>query len=544
MNAAVKVLVLLAVTAMVIAACSSTEVITDGIGGSAAHTGTAGNTSTAGSGGHAGGTHPGGSSATGGGTAGTGATAGAGGGGITGPCDVGDCGACVSSDCTNALCDGTFTDCANNSACVDLFDCVAACSTPSCEHQCHTDNSTGVVDYYAALSCLYCDANTCSVDCDAFCPVEPPPDPPCDQGDCDTCSSSECAYYWCSVQIEACFGDQDCLSYESCEVGCNEDPTCIHGCKTTLSTGAALYYDLIDCLYCDGNTCATDCAAYCPIEPPPDPPCDEGDCGACGSSDCAYFWCAPEVEGCFNSSACQTYQTCETNCGSDPACLKACETNNPAGATLFYDLLNCLYCDTNTCSSDCTDYCPMEPPPDSPCDQGDCGTCGSSECAYFWCGAELDACLNTPACLSYESCEVGCNGDPTCIQGCQASYPAGATLYYGLLNCLYCDTTTCSVDCAAFCPIGPPSGSCDVGDCNTCINSSCAAAACAAEMQTCSNNADCVSLGNCLAGCSNQGCSNQCENNNSGGQADYDAMMACLTCRPSSCAGDCAVYCP
>ncbi|MBW2529262.1 MAG: hypothetical protein JRI23_34115 [Deltaproteobacteria bacterium] len=540
MNAVAKGLVLSAVVALAMASCSGEDVIVSGYGGSAAHTATGGSGAQAGYGG--------GDGATGGGTAtatvGGGAPGGSGAGGVTGPCDEGDCGSCAASDCALSLCDGALTSCANDADCADLFDCVANCSTVACDHQCHDDYPGGVTEYYALLNCFYCDADTCAADCAEVCPIEPPPDAPCDEGDCSSCASSDCTYYYCGDELQACVDDAGCLAYENCELGCNGDPTCIQGCASTYGTGAVLYYAVLSCMYCSTDTCSVDCGAYCPIEPPPDTPCDVGDCSSCASSNCAYFWCNAELDACFNSTDCANYETCEIGCNGDPTCIKGCETSNPTGATLYYDLLNCIYCDTTTCSVDCGAYCPIDPPPDTPCDVGDCATCGSSNCAYFWCNAELDACFNSTECGNYENCEIGCNGDPACIQGCQATYPTGATLYYDLLNCIYCDTTTCSVDCAPYCPIGPPAGGCDVGDCNSCINSTCALNACATEVQTCQNNSDCVALANCLAGCTNPGCTNQCENNYAAGQADYDAMMSCLMCSSSTCAGDCAAYCP
>ena len=44
-----------------------------------------------------------------------------------------------------------------------------------------------------------------------------------------------------------------------------------------------------------------------------------------------------------------------------------------------------------------------------------------------------------------------------------------------MMNCLLCDPQTCSSDCAGYCGGG---ATCDQGNCQNCVNSSCAATVC------------------------------------------------------------------
>jgi hypothetical protein len=104
-----------------------------------------------------------------------------------------------------------------------------------------------------------------------------------------------------------------------------------------------------------------------------------------------------------------------------------------------------------------------------------------------------------------------------------------------------CNPNTCSQDCALYCGGG---NSCDVGDCNTCINGNCAAAACDTELQACDNVPQCWPYVNCVLACPNQGCINQCATANPNGVAPGQAAMNCLLCDPATCSQDCGPYCP
>lgn len=69
--------------------------------------------------------------------------------------------------------------------------------------------------------------------------------------------------------------------------------------------------------------------------------------------------------------------------------------------------------------------------------------------------------------------------------------------------------------------------------CQACLEQSCCTPA-----LTCSNNADCLGLSNCLASCqtSNQPCITGCQSLHAPGQASYNAFISCLQ---MSCAATC-----
>ena len=196
---------------------------------------------------------------------------------------------------------------------------------------------------------------------------------------------------------------------------------------------------------------------------PPSGPCNSGDCNACGQSDCTYFWCGPALDGCFNDADCNAFMTCQNGCASDPTCILGCNTQHAAGSALYYTMLNCLYCDPTTCATDCAGQCPINPPAAGPCNSGDCNACGQSDCANFWCGVTADDCFNSQDCTDFLTCYQACS-TPTCDYNCGQQYPAGQTLYYALLNCLYCDPSTCATDCQGFCPLQPQTNILPDGD--------------------------------------------------------------------------------
>lgn len=71
--------------------------------------------------------------------------------------------------------------------------------------------------------------------------------------------------------------------------------------------------------------------------------------------------------------------------------------------------------------------------------------------------------------------------------------------------------------------------------CNTCILSNCNS-----QCSACSSNSQCVSLFNCIKGCSNQSCVDQCANTYSGGINDYVAFIGADGCYHTHCASICS----
>jgi hypothetical protein len=119
-------------------------------------------------------------------------------------------------------------------------------------------------------------------------------------------------------------------------------------------------------------------------------------------------------------------------------------------------MINCVYCDTDTCSVDCASTCPIEPIYLGPgaCDVGDCNDCLDTNCSQDACTTEYNACMSSQDCIDFNTCFGGCSDVP-CVQACQAQYPAGATLWYAFYNCWYCSPSSCQGDCSYMCPIEP-----------------------------------------------------------------------------------------
>jgi hypothetical protein len=238
---------------------------------------------------------------------------------------------------------------------------------------------------------------------------------------------------------------------------------------------------------------------------------------------------------------CDEYWLCVDGCAGAPQCEYDCGQSNAAGQTDYYELLNCLYCDTNTCATACAGACPIEAPPAPGCTDVDCNTCISGSCASFWCGPAIEQCYVTNQdCDSLDACYSPCLNQ-ACYDACDAQFPNGVADWNAMYDCLLCGQDACAVDCAAYCV---PAQTCDVGNCDTCINSLCAGTACDTEIQTCDGVTQCWIYVDCVNACTTNGCVNQCANGNPNGVAPGQAVMNCLACDPATCSSDCDAYCP
>ncbi len=86
---------------------------------------------------------------------------------------------------------------------------------------------------------------------------------------------------------------------------------------------------------------------------------------------------------------------------------------------------------------------------------------------------------------------------------------------------------------------------CDVGDCGSCINSECASNVCAAEIEACTNNMQCIDINECLANCSSPDtCSDECKKTYPGGVAPITALYNCVICVACPVDCDAVVVCP
>jgi hypothetical protein len=76
------------------------------------------------------------------------------------------CNECLSCARANP-CAPQLDSCLNNSACVNLNDCLDLCGGDlGCQQDCYTGNQQGIAAYNALADCLYCDQ--CPGDCAGF----------------------------------------------------------------------------------------------------------------------------------------------------------------------------------------------------------------------------------------------------------------------------------------------------------------------------------------------------------------------------------------
>jgi hypothetical protein len=164
------------------------------------------------------------------------------------------------------------------------------------------------------------------------------------------------------------------------------------------------------------------------------------------------------------------------------------------------------------------------------CDNGDCNSCYM--CAQDeggQCSDEVEACFMDGACNALVECFNDCT-DEACFDACYDSHSAGQALYNAAIACL---DGACTDSCGG----GGGNTSCDVGTCDACLI--CAeepGGVCADELDACGADPACEALVNCQGGCEDSTCAQQCYQNNPGGQAEFDAVVDCLTSTcPTTC---------
>ncbi len=230
-----------------------------------------------------------------------------------------------------------------------------------------------------------------------------------------------------------------------------------------------------------------------------------------------------EGQVCYPNDTCNVGLTCigghclgpDENCGNT-----ICESNETE--------LSCpADCSNGTCGNDIIDDNNAEVCDGSELDGQTCVSLG-----HF--GGTL-AC--TANCMDFD--ETGCHscGDSVIQipEVCDASNLGGLTcLDVGYLS----GTLACSPDCISH-DTSECTSSCEEVDCDTCMSSSCALAACASEIATCENNSDCLALYQCLEGCTDINCQTNCNNQYPQGITDYMAARSCLVCDPNICFDEC-----
>jgi len=163
-----------------------------------------------------------------------------------------------------------------------------------------------------------------------------------------------------------------------------------------------------------------------------------------------------------------------------------------------------------------------------------CGMCGQRSC-----GAQLATCMGNAECSALGDCGARCEDD-ACYQACEEAHPAGTTDLFAYYDCL---DTRCAADCGGADPeqgadpeadpepdpeadpqdpVDPDGG--PASPCDTCVMDFCAG-----PDEACYQNAACVAIFDCSAGCADdEECYYFCEDQNPAGLDDYYALMDCV----------------
>lgn len=204
--------------------------------------------------------------------------------------------------------------------------------------------------------------------------------------------------------------------------------------------------------------------------------------------------CVATIDACFNSSSCNSFVNCISNCTTS-ACQQQCVSSNPTGSDQYFAILECI---CNTCDTECAN--------DPMCQVSGCGfefsdpTCNS--CNEAECCDEALACANDSACTT---CATSSNPPASCSSN---------TALNAWDACL---SQNCATECGS-------AGSCGFSssdaDCQTCFETNCCA-----EATACANDATCTScltsdpppagcdsnaLANGFLGCLDDHCATEC----------------------------------
>jgi hypothetical protein len=155
--------------------------------------------------------------------------------GMTCPGTGDACTSCVSTGCAAEWC-----SCYGNVECGQLLECYQACKPGdmACDQACETADPEGIS---AALLLSSCAATACPTECPGNTALSP-----CDQ----------CLYSQCTVQMNACVANPECVAYFDCVQPCNGGAVCIAMCQAAHPMGVV---DAATVDQCAGVSCATVC---------------------------------------------------------------------------------------------------------------------------------------------------------------------------------------------------------------------------------------------------------------------------------------------
>jgi hypothetical protein len=183
---------------------------------------------------------------------------------------------------------------------------------------------------------------------------------------------------------------------------------------------------------------------------------------------------------------------------------------------------------------------------------------GCNECLFQQCAGSWSVCQNDPECLLIYACATKPGCDQSCVNNCFCGHPTGQTTYVALAACdSYYTCNACSAQCAPpsascatpgviardICGAPPPAdaGSTDattpppqdaaalpptdaagVQDCTACTNSKCQG-----EKAACATGSECDLYAQCLAGCQDTACFNDCATAHESGKTASEALQSC-----------------
>jgi hypothetical protein len=236
-------------------------------------------------------------------------------------------------------------------------------------------------------------------------------------------------------------------------------------------------------------------------------------------------------------------------CLADANCLACLQGDDEKCTGPVLDKLNA--CADTKCKNECTGSCNDGGTNYSGANA--CDTCQNTEFgANGCCGSEAAACSNNADCVAINECLTPCQGDQSCIDACAAKHAKGVDAFNALITCTFGDGTTTDGACGIVC--GSNSASCNDGgtnygaannnNCSTCQDSETTAGGCCeSEANGCGNNNACISLVNCVNGCSDNACVQKCGDANPGGIDDFNAFVGCLFGAQNGQVGSCGTVC-
>jgi hypothetical protein len=299
---------------------------------------------------------------------------------------------------------------------------------------------------------------------------------------CTECAvSSACEGAYCD-----CLASAECSGIWACTIGCS-DAACVDDCEMSYAGGYAEFLLFASCL---GHECSGQCGGVGPL----------GGCAECLLGDCE-----SEVEACVADADCNQYLDCVQAC-TDGGCSAACYQALPD--TTLVDALGA--CSQASCQGECGG--------------GSCQPLGDActQCAFddATCNPLYCGCLADPACAGYAQCVNGCGlGDEACHDVCEATYAAGYSSFYQMVDCM---GSSCQGDCG-------------FGALPACF--SCLASDCSSELDGCVGDAECNEYLDCVGGCTtpNPTCFVACY----GAMTDTTEADALGACLQTTCSGSC-----